>query len=576
MADSTRIKIIVLLAIFLLLHECMHAQNLEEISLKKGLKINGSINLNSVGYTVSGIPRRRDPFNWFMTGGLTVSMFGYSAPFSFSYSNVNKNFSQPFNQFSFAPQYKWIKTYIGYNSMTFSPYTLAGHVFLGGGVELTPGKWRVAFMYGRLRKAVLIDMLDTLHYTNASYKRMGYGIKVGYETQGNAISFNIFTAKDDPASLPFILPQNVLTPKQNVAMSIAGRKTFFTKFFVDAEYAVSVLNNNIRANSESPDSVVANSNLVKGLLPNNTTNQYFDALNTSVGYQGKSYVIRIKYERIAPEYQTLGAYYFNNDMRNITVAPNVRLLKNKITLSANVGVQKNNLNQSRASTTLRTVGAFNAQYMPNEKWNLAGSYSNFSSYTNMRPRVDPNFQNNLDTLNFYQVSETMTGSMSRSLGSREKPQSIIWTGSYQKASNKSAYDKTAQLSDFLTTNVSYSCSIVPSNLTVALSANVYTNNAAGVQSTFFGPTLNTTKSFLDKTLRCSYATSYNQTSSNRAKTSPVWNHVFSFSYAPQNKKEGNLGNNFSLGINVLRRLDDIDQQPAFTELTGTFNYTFTF
>jgi hypothetical protein len=553
-----------------------NAQNLDEISLKKGINVNGSVNLNTVAYAASGIQQRRDPFNWFLTGGLNIDLFGYSAPFSFSYSNVNKSFSQPFNQFSFAPQYKWVKTYIGYNSMTFSPYTLAGHVFFGGGAELTPGKWRIAVMYGRLRKAVTVDVLDTLNYANASYKRMGYGMKVGYETNGNAVSFNVFTAKDDPASLPFVIPQNVLTPQQNVAMGLSGRKTFFRKFFVEVEYAVSVLNSNARANAESADSVDTSKNLLKGLLPENTTSRYFDALNGSVGYQGKGYAIQLKYERVAPEYQTLGAYYFNNDMRNITIAPSVRLLKNKMSLSANIGLQKNNLNQTRAATTLRSVGALNVQYAPSEKWNLAASYSNFSSYTNMRPQSDPNFQNSLDTLNFYQISETMTGSMSRSLGTKEKPQSIMWTGSYQKASNKSGYAEGIQLSDFMSTNVSYSYSIVPSNLTLSLSANVYTNNAAGVQSTFFGPTINTTKSFLEKTLRCSYATSYNQTSSNSAATSPVWNNQVSLSYAPKGKEGSNSRNNFSLGVNILRRLKDIEQQPSFTEATGTFNYTFTF
>src|SRR5690606_638628 len=107
-----------------------------------------------------------------------------------------RSFSQPFNQVSFQPQYKWIRTYIGYNSMTFSNYTVAGHVFLGGGVELTPGKWRIAAMYGRLKKAVPFDPMDTLQYSDAAVKRMECGRKVAYEDNGNLIDFNVFGAKD--------------------------------------------------------------------------------------------------------------------------------------------------------------------------------------------------------------------------------------------------------------------------------------------------------------------------------------------------------------------------------------------
>jgi hypothetical protein len=556
-----------------------HAQNLESLGVKKGVKVNGSVNLNTVGYYVHGIESRRDPFNWFLTGNLNLNLFGYDAPFSFSYSNANKSFSQPFNQFSFQPQYKWIKTYIGYNSMTFSNYTLAGHVFLGGGVELSPGKWKVAAMYGRLKRAVPFTETDTL---NASFKRMGYGLKVGYEDNGNSISANVFTAKDDVNSIPYILYNSTLTPKQNVAMSITGRKTFFKRFFVEAEYAVSALNNDTRANDSSrllePDTVVhaPTNNIIKGLLPENATSRYYDALNASFGYQGNWYTIQLRYERIAPEYQTLGAYYFNNDMRNITIAPSVRLFRNRLNLAANVGLQENNLDKSRTSTTKRTVGSLNATYAPNEKWNFAANYSNFSSYTNVRPQTDPFFRDNLDTLNFYQVSQTTTATVMRNLGGQDNPQSIMLTGSYQKASDVAQYEGGSQQSDFITMNIAYSYALVPSNLTVAVAGNIYTNNAAGVKSTYWGPTLSVTKSFMEKMLRSSLATSYNATSGDNIQSSPVLNTRLSLSFAPKGKEGESSRHNFSLGINMLNRLKGTEQQPSYTELTGTLNYTYTF
>jgi len=554
-----------------------HAQNLESIGIKKGVKVNGSLNVNTVGYYAHGIAQRRDPFNWFLTGNLNINLFGYDAPLSFSYSNANKSFSQPFNQFSFQPQYKWVKTYIGYNSMTFSNYTLAGHVFLGGGVELTPGKWKIAAMYGRLKKAVPFNGTDTL---NAIFKRMGYGLKVGYENNGNSISANIFTAKDDVNSIPYILYNSSLTPKQNVAISVSGRKTFLKRFFVEGEYAVSALNNDIRANNSKSeaDTIVhkPTNNVIKGLLPENATSRYYDALNASVGYQGNWYTLQFRYERIAPEYQTLGAYYFNNDMRNITVMPSLRLFKNRLNLNANVGFQENNLDKTRTSTTKRTVGAFNATYVPNEKWNFAANYSNFSSYTNVRPQIDPYFRNTLDTLNFYQVSRTTTGTIMRNLGGQNNPQSIMFTGSYQKASDVAQYQGGSQQSDFLTMNVSYSYSLVPSNMTLAVAGNLYTNNAAGVKSTYWGPTVSATKSFMDKTLRGSLASSYNETSGGNIQSSPVLNSRLSVSYAPKGQEGETSKHNFSLGLNVLNRLKSTQQQPAYSELTGTLNYSYTF
>jgi hypothetical protein len=551
------------------------AQNLESIGVKKGVKVNGSLNVNTVSYYAHGIEQRRDPFNWFLTGNLNVNLFGYDAPLSFSYSNANKSFSQPFNQFSFQPQYKWVKTYIGYNSMSFSNYTLAGHVFLGGGVELTPGKWKIAAMYGRLKKAVPFTETDTV---NAIYKRMGYGLKVGYEDNGNSISANIFTAKDDVNSIPYTLFNSTLAPKQNVAVSINGRKTFLKRFFVEAEYAVSALNNDTRANDSEGDTIELKptNNIIKGLLPENATSRYYDAMNASVGYQGNWYTLQFRYERIAPEYQTLGAYYFNNDMRNITVVPSIRLFKNRLNLNANVGFQQNNLDDTRTSTTERTVGAFNATYVPNEKWNFAGSYSNFSSYTNVKPQADPFFRNTLDTLNFYQISQTTSGTVMRNLGGEKNPQSIMLTGSHQKASDEAQYEGGSQQSNFITMNIAYSYSLVPSNLTMALAGNIYSNNAAGVKSTYWGPTVSVTKSFLEKTLRGSLASSYNETSGGGIESSSVLNSRLSVSYAPQGQEGEASRHNVSLGLNVLNRLKSTQQQPSYTELTGTLNYTYAF
>lgn len=554
-----------------------HSQDLSQLGVNKSVKLNGSINLSAIGYQAYGIPQRRDPFNWFVTGNVNVNLFGYNAPFSFSYSNANSSYSQPFNQFSFAPQYKWVKTYIGYNAMTFSRYTLAGHVFLGGGVELTPGKWRLAAMYGRLKQAVPFNTNDTLQNTQAAYRRMGYGIKMGFEDNGNAVYASVFTAKDDVSSIPFVLPNTQLTPMQNVAIGIAGRKRFLKHFFAEAEYAVSALNHNTLATEDDSVAVKQSSNFIQGLLPQNATSRYYDAVNVGLGYQANWCTIQLKYERVAPEYQTLGAYFFNNDLQNITIAPTLRLWQGKLTVAANVGLQNNNLDNARASTTTRNVGSINVNCTPNEKWSFANSYSNFTSFTNVRQYNDPFFQNKLDTLNFYQVSQTLNSSVIRSMGGKEKPQSIMLNASFQNSSDQSNNQGTSQKSDFVSTNLSYSYSIVSSNLVVSLSANMYRTNSAGLQTTFWGPTLSLTKAVKEKTLKVSMATTYNQTTtSGDAQSSPVLNNRININYSPRSKEGQSIRQAFSFALNTLRKFQTIDTQPAYTEMTGTINYTYSF
>jgi hypothetical protein len=564
------------LSTFAVMSHVALSQNLEQIGVKKGVDLSGSLNINTVSYYAEGIDNRRDPFNWFTTGSLNVNLFGYSAPLSFSYSNTNKSFAQPFNQFSFAPQYKWVKTYIGCNTMSFSPYTLSGHVFFGGGAELTPGKWRVSLMYGRLRKAVEPLPEDTLHYTQASFKRMGYGIKLGYENNSNHVSLNVFSAQDDVNSLRFVLPESQITPQENVASSLSFRKTFLQRGFVEAEYAISVMNADLRADAIESDSITSRSdNFLKNLLPENPTSRYFDAINASVGYQGNWYVLSVKYERISPEYQTLGAYYFNNDMENITVVPSVKLLKGTLNIAGNIGIQHSNLDHARAATTSRVVSSLNANYVPDATWNFGASYSNFTSYTNIRPQQDPFFQNKLDTLNFYQVSENMTGTIMRMLGGKDNPQSIMINMSYQQANDKADYEGGDQRSDFKSANVSYSYSLLPSNTTLAIAGNVYSNNAAGLQTVYWGPTVSATKSFLDKTLKASIAATYNETSGDNLDISPVLSNRVNISYTPD-VKEGRTSHSFSMALSSLSRLESTAQQSAYTEFTGTLNYTYNF
>jgi hypothetical protein len=564
---------------FLMFPVVCQGQNIETLSIKKGIKLSGSLNISNVLYRAQGIGQRRDPFNGFVTGSLNVDLFGYSMPFSFSYSNVNKSYTQPFNQFSFSPQYKWIKVFTGYNSMTMSTYTLAGHTFFGTGLELTPGKWKISAMHGRLRKAVPFHPGDSLQYNAASFRRTGRGLKIGFESNGQMIALNIFTAKDDDRSIPFVLPESQLSPHQNVAASAAFRSTLFRRLFVEGEYAMSAMNTDTRARRQRGDTVTNAStfNFVNVFVSENATSRYYHALNTSIAYNGNLFALKLKYERVAPEYQTLGAYYFNNDFRNITVAPTVRLFRNTLTVNANCGLQKNNLDKARQSTSHRLVSALNIGFLPNEQWNAAMAYSNFSAYTNFRPQQDPFFRNNLDTLNFYQVNQTANGSVTRSLGNEKHPQSIMFNVTLQQASDNAGHQEGRSQSEFTTVNATYTFSDIASNLNLAISVNYYITRAARVESRYYGPTFNITKAYLEKTIRCTLGGSYNATSGMGRSGGSVLNNRAAVSYTPKSSKGKSLSpHNLSLGCNVLTRAQNGSSPTTSTEFTGTMNYTFTF
>lgn len=263
-------------------------------------------------------------------------------------------------------------------------------------------------------------------------------------------------------------------------------------------------------------------------------------------------------------------------MRNITIAPSVRLLKNTLTLAGNTGFQKNNLDKSRASTTKRFIGSINANYLPDELWNFGLNYSNFSTFTNIRPLQDPFFQNSLDTLNFYQLSQTLNGTISKILGGQENPQSVIFTTSYQVASDQASFEGSNQQSKFITFNGSYSFSFPTSGTTLAIAGNIYKNKIVGMKTTFWGPTFVCSKTFMEKMLKSTFSTSYNETSGGELKISPILNNRINVTYTHKGKTDSKSKHNLSLGVNVVNRLISTEQQPEFTEVTGTGSYSYSF
>ena len=112
--------------------------------------LGGSMSYNHM----SGISQRRQPYGYRLFGSVNIKLYGWSFPFSVAISQQGSSFSQPFSLYGVSPQYKWVKLHVGYRNMRFSEFTLGGVTFLGGGVELTPKKFRFSAMYGRLRKAV--------------------------------------------------------------------------------------------------------------------------------------------------------------------------------------------------------------------------------------------------------------------------------------------------------------------------------------------------------------------------------------------------------------------------------------
>jgi hypothetical protein len=564
-------------SVVLLLNVCLVsslvAQNLETIGKEKALTVSGGLSLNQIFYGANGIASRRDPYSYFASGNVNFSLYGWDVPLSFSYSNQNTTFNQPFNQYSIHPTYKWITGHLGYSSMTFSPYTVNGHIFLGGGVELAPeGKWKLSALYGRFLKAV---EPDTMNVQNAvpSFKRMGYGVKASYGEEGNFVDISLFHAKDDIHSISFVPDSLLILPEENLVVSIGAGKTFLEKFLLKAELASSALTRDLRGEETDADQLLGKASF---LYTSRTSSSYYKAFKTSLDYQQDAYTIGVGYERVDPQYRTHGAYYFNNDLESVTLNGSVSIAEGKINIAASGGTQRDNLDKSKVSTMRRMVGSLNLNYTPSEKLNLAASYSTFQTYTNIRSQfVDINQltpYDNLDTLNYTQISRNATAMIMYSVGrSKERKQNINLNVSIQDAADKQADVTQNSGSRFYNVNVSYALNIMPKKLTLSVALNGNVNDSPLIQTKTFGPTASVSKSFFDRRLRATLSSSYNNAYTNSQKVSTILNGRINGSYAIQKK------HNLNVSLVAVNRESNADTSTkSFAEFTGTLGYGYAF
>ncbi|CAN5819704.1 hypothetical protein BH11BAC7_BH11BAC7_12420 [soil metagenome] len=541
------------------------AQNLEKIGKKDMATVSGGMNFNNVFYNATGFEARRDPYTWYFNGNLNINILDVSLPFTFSYSNLHGTYTQPFNMQSCSPKYKWIQAHIGTTAMNFSSYTLAGHIFTGAGIELTPKGFYFGAMYGRLNKAIQYDA-DGESFENMSYKRMAYAAKIGFDKGGNSLGVTYFSAKDEAASLLFIPAEARLSPAQNTAVSISGKAKFLKYFSADAEFAVSGLTRNIFSESETTDFT----GLEKFLLPTKSTTQFFKALRAALTFGIKRFSISVKHEQVDPDYQTFGAYYFNNDLSSWTIAPSFHLLGGKLSLGFNTGWQHNNLDESKLTTAHRWVGSANINFAPSAAWNFAAAYSNFTSFTNRRLQADPFWvASPADTLSFYQVAQQANASIIRSFGKNAAKQNISLMGSYQLTGIQQNLLATANTT-VLNGNLSWSVQFTKPKLSLSVLAN-YNRVASEILATeLFGPGFQCSKSFA-KGVRLSAGSTYNRSYSNAALAGNILSHRAQFSYSPKMKTKIYGRPLLSLNAIYVNRFPVLVTQTQTGELTVTAN-----
>ena len=541
-------------------------------------KIGGGVSVGST-YFKSNRVGGREPFVYNFTGNLNFSFYSFSMPVSYNFTNLGGklNYQIPFNfnRLSLNPRYKWVSAYIGDTSMTFSPYSLAGHQFTGGGLELSPNiPIKFSAMYGRFLKAVEEDGNPN---SIPSYERWGYGSKLDFIKEKYKVGIIGFFAKDLENSIKPVSSGKNITPKENLVVGLTFESQISNNLKLYGDYSNSSLVQDTRTSGDG-----SKNGLASLLLRGNASTQNFSAFKVGFDYKIQKTALGVSFERVDPNYQTLGAYFFANDLQNIMVNVARPLFGDKVNITFNAGIQHDNLDNKKVQTTNRFVGTLNTNIKLSDRFTTAVSLSNQTTTSNVNPdqfikinQVNPEL-NQVEQLNYRQLSRNASLNANYSFAENKKAKRSL---SFNYAFNQIANEQggvisLGQLSSFHNFNTVYTHFLMKSKWAFNTSLNC-TYSTIGIQDNkTIGPVIGLNKKFFKDKLATQFATAYNKTSGGSTEAEN-FNFRLSSNYKLFEEHHFNLMISQVTGKN--KNSNTVTTNIAnFDDLTITFGYNFNF
>ncbi|MEO0732493.1 MAG: hypothetical protein AAFZ52_06635, partial [Bacteroidota bacterium] len=191
----------------------------------------------------------------------------------------------------------------------------------------------------------------------------------------------LFGAKDE---LPDDLPTSSirgLAPARNLVASVEGNVLIAQKLRWSTTFANSFITDNTDA-PLLPDS------LQTGLGDDNASSSSEQAVLSTLSFNTPKVNWNLSYERLSPNYRSLGTFYLTPDRENITAGSAFSLSDNKYTISLNGGLQRNNLADSRTSTQRRIIAQLAANARPTDRFSANLNLSNFNNTNRLRTFFD--------------------------------------------------------------------------------------------------------------------------------------------------------------------------------------------
>ncbi|HEX8574916.1 MAG TPA: hypothetical protein VF677_01340, partial [Flavobacterium sp.] len=382
-----------------------------------------------------------------------------------------------------------------------------------------------------------------------------------------------FYAKDLLNSLQVVPEAKNITPKENLVVSISAEANINPDLKLYTDISNSSLTQDTRAEGTNEKKGLA------GFLFNNkTSTQNFNAYKVGLDYKIQKTTLGTSFERVDPNYQTLGAYFFANDLQNIMVNVARPFFSDKLMLQMNVGVQKDNLDNKKVTTTNRLVGTLNASAHFSEKLMSNLTLTNQTTTTNANPdqfaqinQTNPEL-NTIEQINYRQLSRSANVNTNYNFEpTKSNKKSMVFNYAFNQVANEQGgIIRVGQLSSFHNFNTSYSHLLIASKWAFNSALN-YTQSSIGTDKTAtYGTVLGVNKKFLKDKLMSQFSTAINRSNSKNASTQNL-NFRLTSSYKLFDQHNFNLS-----ASQIFSNSSGTTPRPGINEITITFGYNYNF
>jgi hypothetical protein len=475
----------------------------------------GGVSLNMRSYSALGTTPRQDPFFYSLGANVNIRLWKVQLPISIAIAAKNTEASYPnpkeliaafkndvesqkknFIRMGMSPRYKWIKLHFGNRNMTFSQFTLTNLTYLGAGTELTPGKFRFSGMYGRLAKAVPINL--SLASPNLPvFSRKAYALKAGYGTQDEFFDLCYLNSKDDPNSI-YLPPDSPtkISPESNEAIAFVGQKTFFKKLKLKLDIGSSAI---------SPNELDASG---KTLFPHSLTytarrtSLFKYAMDNTLDFQTEKFTVGIEQKRIDPGYKSHGAYFTNSDIQDISLKNSFGLFKGAVHFNLSGGFQQDNLDKAKATTTTRLITTDNINFSK-------GAFTIDFNYNNNSSNVAYLLSNKLDSLNVIVVSQDAGVNFTWSKADKKQNQHALNISLDRQQVSDNVNDPSASAaSRMLVGNLVYTYALSKTGWSFSSKGSFNQNKLAGMVMNRFGAGFGVNKNFLEGKITTGFDLNY--------------------------------------------------------------------